>query len=359
MSPGIYSLLWPALRRTPPELAHTLALQALRLPFALAARAPEEPFAWRELRFRNRVGIAAGLDKDARCLRGLERLGAGFVEVGTILTRPWGGNPLRPRMLRLLEQRGIWNRMGFPSDGLERVARRLAAFPRERRGGMVLACNLGPHPLTVRAIGADPARVAEARAELCDLARGLCRHADLFVLNLSSPNTPGLRALLQGDGFARELLRPLCAELLHLRGEAGRELPLLVKLPPEQADGRPWESEALARQVEPWIEAGVAGVVAVNTSTRLARELLPGMEPDLPGGVSGGPLLSLALATVERLRALLPPDHLLVGVGGIGSAADARRMRAAGADLLELYSGLVYAGPGLVGACARELMKRD
>src|SRR5262249_6126957 len=144
-----YRHVWPLIRQLPPEFAHTLALNALRLPFRVAAT-PSDPFTWGGLTFRNRVGIAAGFDKNAVCVSGVERLGAGFLEVVTILTEPWAGNRVSPRMARLLPVRGIWNRLGFTSHGVAQATRNLARVPRERRRGMVVAGNIGPHPADLK-----------------------------------------------------------------------------------------------------------------------------------------------------------------------------------------------------------------
>lgn len=357
MSSALYRAAWPVLVRMPPEWAHALGMLALRTPLQLGERAPEHPFEWRGLRLRNRVGIASGFDKDATCLRGLARLGAGFVEVGTILARPWGGAPVRPRMKRLLERRGLWNRLGFPSEGLARIERRLRAFGPQERGGMRIACNIGPHPLTVRSASSERELLVGVGSELAELARALGPAADFFVLNLSSPNTPGLRAMLYGPRFASEIVEPLRA-VLRERGAGAR--PLLVKLPPEDAAGAPWTRASLEPLVLPLVERGACdGFVAVNTSSRLARELVPEATADYPGGVSGEPLRAIALATVRLLRELVPAELLLVGVGGVSSAEHAAELVRAGADLVEVYTGLVYRGPDLLAECARALAGRS
>jgi dihydroorotate dehydrogenase len=336
----------------PTELGHALGLQALRLPiWGLGARVVEDPFEWRGLRFRNRVGIAAGLDKNGVAVRSLAHIGAGFVEVGTVVTRPWPGQP-RPRLLRLRESGGLWNRLGFPSHGVARVAARLASTPRV--DGFVLGCNIAPHPLTVRRLGEGGQGLESVREELLELVAALHAYADFFVINLSSPNTPGLRALFQSESVCDALVRPTLDALRAADARAGRRLAtrLLLKLPPEESSNRGWTPETLARFLAPFANASVCdGFVAVNTSTRLALSMVPLAREERPGGVSGSPLHPLALEVMQMLRSIAP-DQLRIGVGGIGCASDAQALLRAGAHLVELYSGLVYRGPRLVRECA-------
>ncbi|MBM4382770.1 MAG: dihydroorotate dehydrogenase 2 [Deltaproteobacteria bacterium] len=340
------------LRPLGPDRGHQLALLGLRLGLFPAPRVADA-FQWRGITFPNRVGVAAGFDKNAVAVAGLARIGAGFAEIGTILTQPWAGNPLRPRLARLEAEQGVWNRLGFPSDGLARVAARLA---RAKHGEMVVACNIAPHPLTVRG-ASEPGFAARARAELSELVTALDRHAQLFVINLSSPNTSGLRGVLYGDGFAQELVAPTRARLAALAREHGREpTPLLVKLPPETPERAAWSPDTLAALVKPLARPDVCdGFVAVNTSIGLALAKSPHARPDAPGGVSGAPLRDHALAGMRALRELAHPEQLRIGVGGVMSGADALALSAAGAQLVEIYSGMIYRGPGLVGECATAL----
>ena|GEM_PF-1400900 len=351
-----YRHLWPVVRRLPVELAHDLGMLALRAPWPLGPRAPLDPFEWRGHSFRNRVGIAAGFDKNAAVLPGLERLGVGFVEVGTVVTRPWPGHP-GPRMTRLPGEQAIWNRLGFPSVGAERVVRRLRSLA-SRCPELTIGCNVAPHPLTVRCSDTAPDFLARAQAELRELADLLHAHASFFVLNLSSPNTAGLRRLLYGPTFAGELVAPLRERLSALDRAGRRPLPtlLLVKLPPEDAEGRPWEAETLGAVVTPLRDPSVCdGFVAVNTSVELALEREPLATADRPGGLSGAPLLPLARNTLGLLREIAAPEQLRIGVGGVLEPQDAVALVDAGAHLVELLSGLIYRGPGLVARCVREL----
>jgi dihydroorotate dehydrogenase len=350
-----YRHFWPVIQLLPAELAHRLGLLLLRLPVSWAIRPPDAPFVWRGLTFRNRVGIAAGFDKNGVCLRGIERLAAGFVEVGTVLVSPWKGNPLRPRLARLLAVQGLWNRIGFASHGVETVRARLAAFPREARRGMVVACNIGPHPGNMKKAASPSEALATAREELLRLADDLFPHADVFVINMSSPNTPGLRSLLQSEELCSTVVLPVRRLLRRLDGDAGRPhgTPLLVKLAPEDAGLSPWSAESLQDVVRPLVEADACdGFVAVNTSARLALQSVPYASRDMPGGVSGAPLRPEALRVVAMLRGLVGKDRLLIGCGGVMEPSHVLDFLQAGADLVEMYSGLVYQGPGFVAACA-------
>jgi len=356
MGRSFYEWLWPLVRWTPAELGHALGLLALRAPLRLGGDAVDDPFEWRGHRLRNRIGIAAGLDKDAVALRGLAGLGVGFIEVGTVLARPHRGNEERPRMRRLERERALWNRLGFPSAGAARVRDRIARTPLP---DVALAMNVAPHPLTVRSAEHEPGFAARARAELFETARLLHPWAACFVLNLSSPNTPGLRRQLEGAGFAEELVAPLAAELARLDASARRLAPtlLLVKLPPEDADGKRLDVDGLARLVRPLLAPGSCdGFIASNTSLALARTLVPRPEGEPPGGISGAPLRPLALE-VMRALAELAPRHLRVGVGGVMEPGDAVALAAAGAHLVELYTGLVYRGPRFAGLCAEALRR--
>ncbi|HEV3143452.1 MAG TPA: dihydroorotate dehydrogenase 2 [Gemmataceae bacterium] len=318
----------------------------------------EDPFTWRGLTFRNRSGIAAGFDKNAVCLQGLERLGAGFVEVGTILVEPWAGNPVSPRMARLLKLHGLWNRLGFTSLGLGRVEKNLARFPRERRRGMIVACNIGPHPGNLKRASSRTEALAIAQTELMRLTEALFPHTDMFVINLSSPNTPGLRSLLQSAELTEVVIEPIRRQLGRQDEVSGRRWRtlLLIKLPPEDENRELWTEQLLSKVIQPLLTADACdGFVAVNTSARLALEHFKAEPTDLPGGVSGEPLRNEALRMVGLMRRLIGPDKLLIGCGGIMIPEHANLFRSAGADLVEMYSGLVFAGPGLVSGCAKAM----
>jgi dihydroorotate dehydrogenase len=351
---SLYRLLWPITRRLPPEFAHSLALNALRLPLRLGKQV-DDPYTWEGLTFRNRAGIAAGFDKNASCVRGIERLGAGFVEVGTILVEPWAGNQVTPRMARLLPQRAIWNRLGFTSRGLEAARRNLERVPSNWRRGMVVACNIGPHPGNLRD-SAEP--LITARDEFLRLVDVLYPLCEMFVINLSSPNTRGLRNLLQDERLADAVLRPIRERVRALDTNSRRawRTPLLVKLPPEDQDRKLWTMDSLRPVIGPLTETQLCdGFVAVNTSTRLAQELVNSPPADLPGGISGDPLRAEALRVVSLVRGIIGPGPLLMGCGGVMEPAHAVEFLNAGANLVEMYSGMIYAGPGLVSGCAEAI----
>ncbi|HTY48895.1 MAG TPA: quinone-dependent dihydroorotate dehydrogenase [Steroidobacteraceae bacterium] len=278
------------------------------------------------LEFANRVGLAAGFDKDAACVDALGALGFGFIEVGTLTPLAQTGNE-RPRVFRLPRARAVINRMGFPNGGVTAAVARLA----RRRFAGICGVNIGKNAATPLERAADDYVVA---------LRAVYAVADYVAINISSPNTQGLRTLQGGDQ-----LRPLLTALLEARAglaaAAGRRVPLLVKLSPDLAP------EELAATAEVIAALQLDGVIATNTT--LDRAGVSGLpDADRPGGLSGAPLLARSLDTVAKLRTLLGPGMPIIGVGGIASAADARAMRTAGADLVQVYTGLIYRGPALV-----------
>lgn len=321
------ALLRPVLFRLDPEDAHHLTLGvARRLPRlvgALAGGAPPPGFARTLLgkAIPSPVGLAAGLDKDAVALPLWERLGLGFVEVGTVTPRPQPGNP-RPRIFRLPGERALINRMGFPSQGAEAIAARFERLKERGRWPRIpVAVNLGKNKDT-------PAETAHD--DYARLARRLGPFADWLVVNVSSPNTPGLRALQ-----AREpLLR-----IIEATREEARGVPVLLKLAPDL------EPEALAEAVHLAVEAGAAGVVATNTT--ITR---PVARPEgLPeGGLSGAPLFPLARARIEAALAAAAGRIPVIGVGGVDRPERAAELLAMGCAAVQVYTGLIYEGPGLV-----------
>ncbi len=335
---GLYDLARGALFRLDAERAHELTLdlfarhpRATTLPFA--GTAVNDPVSLMGLRFRNRVGLAAGLDKDARCIEAFERLGFGFIEVGTVTPQPQPGNP-RPRMFRLPGHGALINRMGFNNAGVDALVARVRATPR----GCVLGINIGKNADT------------PLERALDDYL--LCLHkvypvADYITVNISSPNTKGLRELQGRDHFAA-LLAPLCEARQRLAQEHGRYRPLLVKIAPDMDEAGLTTLALTAR------ELGVDGLIATNTT--IAR---PGLRDEplaaQSGGLSGAPLRPLAEAAVRHLRATLGADFPLIGVGGIDNAASASARRVAGADLIQIYTGFIYAGPALIRDCAQAL----
>ena len=288
-------------------------------------------FEWRGLRFAGPAGIAAGWDKDGRAARMAEALGAGFVEVGTVTPLPQPGNPGR-RIFRLRSRDALVNRLGFPSLGADRVVENLS---RHRPKRAPIGINVGKNAATPLDAAAD---------DYAACLRALHDVGDYFVVNVSSPNTPGLTSLQ-----SPEALDGLLAALDEARrGPSGRPpKPLLVKL---SADLSASEIEAAAAVCR---RRAVDGAIAVNTS--LDPALRSDEARELEGGLSGRPIFGRALAAVERLRAVVPPDFLIIGAGGVFDADDALRLLSAGADAVQVYTGLVYRGPGLLNEIRRGL----
>lgn len=313
--------------RMDPETAHHLALRALRLPGALAGLrsfAPAaQPLTLFGVSFRNPLGLAAGFDKNAVAIPAWEALGFGFVEVGTVTARPQPGNP-RPRIFRYSGQEALINRLGFNNDGADVIAARL----RRLRGGarppsIPLGINLGKSRATP---------IEEAAADYLYSFRLLQPHADYIALNVSSPNTPGLRSLQEHAALV-DLLRTITSENALFPAPK----PILLKIAPDLSE---MEMKEIISACE---EFALAGIIATNTT--LDHSAISSTA-DEEGGLSGAPLRGLATAVVKSLRAhtALP----IVGVGGIFDAASAREKFEAGAQLLQVYTGYVYRGPGLL-----------
>jgi dihydroorotate dehydrogenase len=342
------AVLRPLLFLLPPEMAHHVAFGALRglaaLPGGRAllgalVGAPDpalevEAFG---LRFASPIGLAAGFDKDALGYDALLALGFGFVEVGTITAQPQPGNP-GPRVFRLPADRALINRLGFNNAGAEAAGRRLAH--RDRARGVV-GVNVGK------------TKVVPEEGAIADYERStelLARHADYLVVNVSSPNTPGLRDL-QAIARLRPLLVAVKAAIARSCPEGNRPA-LLVKIAPDLQDG---DVDAVADLA---LELGVDGVVAVNTTVARAGLRTPPERVAAigPGGLSGRPLGARALEVLRRLRARAGDQLVLISVGGIETAEQAFERIAEGATLVQLYTGLVYGGPGLPARMGRELL---
>ena len=342
MALDLYPLIRRGLRLLPAETAHELTLRALEagvgfLTTDTAPRRPDPPILaqrlW-NLEFANPVGLAAGFDKDARVPEAMHRAGFGFVEVGTVTPRPQAGNP-KPRLFRLDEDQAVVNRMGFNSGGLDAVVERLV---RRVRSGIV-GVNLGMN----RDSG-------DAAADYELGIRRTARFADYLVINVSSPNTPGLRQL-QHRSSLETLLRPL----LRAREETAPRVPLLVKIAPDLTRA---ESEDIASVA---LGSGIDGLIVSNTTVDRPAGLASEHAREA-GGLSGRPLFASStelLGDMYRLtRGCLP----LIGVGGVASGSDAYTKLRAGASLIQLYTGLVFEGPRLVGRIKQELaelLRRD
>lgn len=328
-----------ALLALPPEIAHAVALGLLDagargpLKGRLGRDVPALPTRALGLELRNPVGLAAGLDKNADHVDALGALGFGFLEVGTVTPRPQRGNP-RPRLFRVPEHRALINRMGFNNKGVDHAVARL----RRRRFGGVVGVNIGRNRDTPLEGARDDYRLCLERVHPV---------ADYVAINVSSPNTPGLRAL-QAAPALDALLGELAALRDRLDAAAGRRVPLLVKIAPDlDAAG----IDAIAAAVR---NHGIDGVIATNTTTDHAA-IAGCRHADEEGGLSGGPLAAPSTAVVARLAAALDGAAAVIGVGGILDGGDAAAKRDAGATLVQLYTGLIYEGPGLIGDCVRAL----
>lgn len=324
------SAMMPFLRMLDPEAAHNLALSALANGLGGRDRSVPSPRLAVQalgLTFANPIGIAAGFDKNARAIRPLARLGFGFVEAGTVTPRPQIGN-IRPRLFRLSEDRAVINRMGFNNDGIDATLPRLAAA--YRAAGVPIGANLG-----INKDGADPERDYPA------LVAAVAPHCDYIVINVSSPNTPGLRDL-QSEARLRAILQAITAAV-------PTRPKLLVKVAPDLSE------EGLLSVVETAIQEGVNGLIVSNTTIRRP----PGLRsPNAhqAGGLSGAPLKPFAQHMLLTAARAAKGRLTLIGVGGIATGEDALARIRAGASLVQIYSEFAYAGPALIPRLKRQLL---
>lgn len=337
----MYQFFKPLLFALAPERAHRVTVFFLDLAASLAplralirrlfcltdARLEKQVLG---LRFPNPVGLAAGFDKDGKHIAGLACLGFGFVEVGTVTPLAQDGNP-QPRLFRLPADRALINRMGFNNEGLSALVERLRRLREQGApGGIVIGGNIGKNKLT-------PNETAENDYLICFEA--LFPLVDYFVVNVSSPNTPNLRALQEKEPLTRLLNR-----LQEQNRVKPAPKPVLLKIAPDLS---PEQLDDIADIVA---ETGLAGVIATNTTIARAPLRTSAAQVDAvgAGGLSGAPLRERSTEVIRTLRAKLPAGVVIIGVGGIDSAESAREKLEAGADLVQVYSGLVYEGPGLV-----------
>ncbi|MGZ5921105.1 MAG: quinone-dependent dihydroorotate dehydrogenase [Rhizomicrobium sp.] len=318
------------LRALPAETAHRATLRLTGLFAPLLPKAPSDDrrlgVKALGLDFPNPIGLAAGFDKDAEVPDAMLKLGFGFVECGTVTPKPQVGNP-RPRLFRLPEDRAVINRMGFNNRGMEAAAVNLRA----RQGKGIVGINIGANKDSADRV----ADYAQAFARLAPLA-------DYATVNVSSPNTPGLRGLQNKDELTR-----LLAVLTDARAKYGFK-PILLKIAPD-LDGHALDD--IAGSVA---ASGIEGVIVSNTT--IARPMLRSANARETGGLSGAPLFAPSTEILRQMRTRLPREIVLIGVGGISSGADAYEKIRAGATLVQLYTGLVYEGPGLVARIKRELL---
>ena len=346
-----YALTRPFLFMLDPEAAHDLTLDALArtqgtpLQWAYGNARVQDPIELAGLRFPNRVGLAAGLDKNARCIDALGAMGFGFVEVGTVTPLPQEGNP-KPRMFRLPQAQALINRLGFNNQGLASFVANIRQSAHHRQVG--LALGSGPAMLLGLNIGKNAATPIEQATDdyLLGLT-GVYPFADYITINISSPNTKNLRAL-QSDDALDGLLSALAQRREALAQQHGKRTPLFVKIAP---DLEPEQVQAIAAALQ---THGMDGVIATNTT--LARDAVQGqLHATEAGGLSGAPVLLASNRVITQLRAALGPSFPIIGVGGIMSGADAVSKIRAGADVVQIYTGLIYQGPALVKQAALQI----
>ncbi len=344
-----YALSRAMLFRLDPEAAHDLTINMLArtqntpLACTYSMACVEDPVTLAGLKFPNRVGMAAGLDKNARCIDGLGAMGFGFVEVGTVTPLAQPGNA-RPRMFRLPAANALINRMGFNNEGLDAFLAHVQRATFRRRSGtpLLLGLNIGKNAATPIERATDDYLIGLA---------GVYPHADYVTINISSPNTKNLRAL-QSDEALDALLGAMAARREQLAQQHGKRVPLFVKIAPDL------DEEQIKVIAATLLRHRMDGVIAANTT--LSREAVQGMQyADEAGGLSGTPVLELSNRVIRQLRAALGPGYPIIGVGGILSAADAVSKIDAGADLVQIYTGLIYQGPQLVKDAALAIQARQ
>jgi len=337
----LYDLLRPLLFRLDPETAHHLSLTALQGLSRLGPLNPLRPPASANPRtvmglgFPNPVGLAAGLDKNGECIDGLAALGFGFIEIGTVTPRPQPGNP-KPRLFRLPEAEALINRMGFNNKGVDHLVEQV----KKARYRGILGINIGKN------------RDTPLDRALDDYLTGLRKvypYASYVTVNISSPNTPGLRDLQAGENL-EHLLSGLRRERENLAQIHGRRVPLAVKIAPDL------EQEQIRHIADALVEHGIDAVIATNTTA--SREGVEGLaHGEETGGLSGRPLFGKSTDVVSRLAEALQGAIPIIACGGIASAGDVHRKFEAGADLIQIYTGFIYRGPALIRDIVRHESK--
>lgn len=343
-----YALARPFLFGLDAETAHELTMASLagtqRTPLSLVycSSRIDDPVELAGLKFANRVGLAAGLDKNARCIDGLAAMGFGFVEVGTVTPKAQPGNP-KPRMFRLPQANALINRLGFNNDGLDAFIANVqkSSFRRQKvKHPLLLGLNIGKNAATP---------IENAVDDYLTCLNGVYPHADYVTVNISSPNTRNLRAL-QSDEALDALLGRIAERRESLAREHGRRVPIFVKIAPDLDQA---QIEVIAATLK---RHGMDGVVATNTT--LSREAVKGMpHAEEAGGLSGAPVLEASNHVISQLRTALGKGFPIIGVGGIMSGEDAVSKIRAGADVVQIYTGLIYRGPDLVPEAAQAIKK--
>lgn len=348
-----YQLARPFLFGLDPEAAHDLTMAGLArtqgtpLAWAYTQARVSDPVTLAGLTFPNRVGLAAGLDKNARCIDGLAAMGFGFVEVGTVTPLAQSGNP-KPRMFRIPEKQALINRLGFNNEGLEAFianVKRSQLHSCLRSSGkdkpLILGLNIGKNAATP---------IDNATSDYLKCLEGVYPYADYITVNISSPNTKNLRAL-QSDAALDGLLGALAARRAELAEQHGKRKPLFLKIAPDlDAD----QVKVIAATLQ---HHQIDGVIATNTT--ISREAVMGLaHAEETGGLSGAPVLEASNQVIRQLRAALGAGYPIIGVGGVMSGADAVSKIKAGADLVQIYTGLIYQGPALVKEAALALKNK-
>lgn len=341
-----YALTRPFLFGMDAEAAHDFTMDMLArgqrtpLQWAWCNETVDDPIELAGLTFPNRVGMAAGLDKNARCIDALGAMGFGFVEIGTVTPKAQPGNP-KPRMFRLPQARALINRLGFNNDGLDAFLQNVqqARCRKEgQRSRMLLGLNIGKNAATP---------IENATSDYLTCLDGVYSHADYVTVNISSPNTQNLRAL-QSDAALDGLLGAIAERRETLATRCGRRVPMFVKIAPDLDEAQVGVIAAtLTRH-------GMDGVIATNTT--ISRTAVQGMQhAQETGGLSGAPVLEASNQVIRQLRAALGSRYPIIGVGGVMSAEDAVSKIRAGADAVQIYTGLIYEGPDLVVKAARAI----
>lgn len=341
-----YSLTRPFLFGMDAEAAHELTMDMLArgqrtpLQWAWCNETVDDPVELAGLTFPNRVGMAAGLDKNARCIDALGAMGFGFVEVGTVTPKAQPGNP-KPRMFRLPEARALINRLGFNNEGLDAFLRNVqqARFRTQaRRHPMLLGLNIGKNATTP---------IDDATSDYLTCLEGVYPHADYVTVNISSPNTQNLRAL-QSDAALDGLLSAIAERRETLATQHARRVPVFVKIAPDLDET---QVSVIAATLQ---RHGMDGVIATNTT--IGRSAVQGLRhAEETGGLSGAPVLEPSNQVIRQLRAALGSRFPIIGVGGVMSPQDAVSKIRAGADVVQIYTGLIYEGPALVVKAAKAL----
>ncbi|CAN7560321.1 quinone-dependent dihydroorotate dehydrogenase [Acidovorax sp. LjRoot66] len=342
-----YALARPFLFGLDAEAAHELTMDMLArgqrtpLQWAWCNTRVDDPVELAGLAFPNRVGMAAGLDKNARVIDALGAMGFGFVEVGTVTPKAQPGNP-KPRMFRLPEKRALINRLGFNNEGLDAFLRNVqqSRFRDQQRSGprMLLGLNIGKNASTP---------IENATSDYLTCLDGVYPHADYVTVNISSPNTQNLRAL-QSDEALDGLLGAIAERREVLARQTGKRTPIFVKIAPDLTEE---QVSVIAATLQ---RHGMDGVIATNTT--IGRDTVKGLRhAEETGGLSGAPVLEASNQVIRQLRAALGSRFPIIGVGGVMSAEDAVSKVRAGADVVQIYTGLIYEGPALVTRAAQAI----